>query len=298
MDALDDLAMAVFLFALVKVFFLFLSWYLPDDADRDHRKSFDNLFDHLDGMTIREVLDRSVKRLVSRMTSTFPSKARAGSYFFLFFVTFNLISIAVSAVVGIMLRRGQKLGEALVTFTDIFGEKISVPSIIHMTLVCSVFAMLSLAVTWYLVVRASNSLTFFGLIIHLILDIMLTILAVFWIIYGMTFFGGPLEGHLPGDITELIVRMKELYHRHGFLAFVPLAAITASTSLPTFVYVFLCGLLLFLRMLPKRFQNFCKWTIYQITTDEKPVLHQVGTFAGALTAIFMGLLALVRQLSS
>ena len=285
------LALAAFIFLVIKSLFALLGWYSRDGSDVLYRRHLDALVDKLETLTLFEVGHAYVQRWVLRVRGLLHTFKRPRLTIIGVFFCINLICFYL----------GMFIIRPLFDYVDFISPNVLTVGL-GLTAGGVVFDILSIAVTWWLVKRAVASLKFFKMIGHILLDLFVAVIAIFWVFFLVTII--TLAGEFTmADLSILYSSPQTLFILLGRIFFgeknvyymlrVLILIMGASAALPTLTYlVFLIPLVLF-KLTPQWVHKIGSKMIYLVTTDQKPVLTQLGNVFGSLGAILTALLAVV-----
>jgi len=293
------LALAAFIFLGIKSLFGLLGWYSRDGSDVLYRQHLDAWFDKLEEMTLFELAHGYFARWVSKVRDLVHSFKRPWLVIIGVFFCINLISYLLWSIAYFYF--SYEASEASIDDYMNIGLMggLLIPGGIF-------FDIISISVTWWLVKRAIASLTIFKIISHTFLDIALGILAMCWVLILFLVYTGLFTTELYWNLVNFLAilgtaegrtvlfegffdLLSELWSEPWLKYFAIIMG--ASSVLPTLTYlVFLIPLVLF-KLTPRWIHRIGSKTIYLVTTDQKPVLTQLGNVFGSLGAIFTALLA-------
>lgn len=286
-DLLIVLGTAVFCFALVRILFGFLAWLFPE-ADDLYRARLDAFFDRLDETPIFEVGRDVLQRLILPVRRFFARRLRAYAVVGLVSLVLNAaVFVAASAwVIGFYL--WDESGLDAVLWAAGQADPLDVVGLVLLVgLLGAVFDLLSLAVTLYLLNKASLAKNAGALVEHLGIDVVIAAVSCLWayaifdivlrlyyeqlVPFWAAYTDDQPEQYLRPTMWDTLQVSEQLWYGVIWLGI--------SVSLPTLIYLAALLPVLALRIIPRAVQRGLSRVVYLISTDRQPVLKQVATFA-------------------
>jgi hypothetical protein len=285
------IAYSAFTFIGFKVFFSFLAWFASTENDRLIRKKLDSIWDRLQGINLFDLMHRVLQRLVERTRATFPGKKRA-----VLFLTLTILGLNFLAWMGtnIMFFRGPHVSmspEFESTMDLILFRWVDLTAGFKYTVATFPVTAISAWVTWALIVRAAESRSLTLLIVHLLIDVVLAIAALYAtrVVNLVLIAPYSLADSMPMALNQILGMFEQNdYGRRAF--FVPLAL---AASAPTIAYMSLSIAAVIAFLTPKAFQHMLRRVLYLVSTDNRPVLDQVGNVAGAAGVFLVALISIL-----
>ena len=268
------LGVSLGIFTIIKSFFGILGWYTKDFQDVMYRNRLDNLWTLLNKKSLYNIAHNFLKVLVQRIEKTIiPNKLGVIIIFFsLNYSLFWFASIGVDNSDFI----GKNMG---IHNSNKFMDSEAQAAAIFIGFVGLILDYLSLLITMWLIKNAANSHTIKGISLHIFLDIIIaTMSALVFVSVALVIDGN----YLP---------FQDYFKEQKLLIFSMTLGITS--TIPSTVYFIIAIILILIWVIPKKVQMIISNIIYRLTTDDKPVLTQLGNILGGLAGIVGGSIALL-----
>lgn len=292
------IADVILAFLFTKGIFLFFGWITKYDGDLLYRKNIDKFLDVLENKSVYEVFVEYIHVLVSKMQDVFSS---AKFKYFVFPLSVYFINVLLYYYVtfyrlqvdGINVHEYyyrlliKNFPSCTVYYNPVFGMFIG-------PLFLTIIGILSVAITIKLLQRASRTNSRLNLFILFILD--LSFCLVFWfVIRKFSFF---VEGVGRGIGTLITCYPNydkfDMYFKSTVETglwilnnFKPASVyffLGITSYLPTISYVVIVLPILLMVFQPRATRH----VLFLITTDNKPIMTQLGNFFGVI-AVFLSL---------
>lgn len=278
-------------FIILKFLFHLLGWYSRDSSDQLYRKQLDALFDRLWQMPPVELFQRFLGRTVTRFDDTFGAFPFVSAKWLGVFFALNVVSLPLGVVALWILREQSLLGGIVGSAESYLFQ--SMPQAVTALLVAGVigalFDLVSLAVTRVLLVAAAKAearLVGVGLLLLDAAFVFIVFLCARWLFV----FGSCLIFDVHSSFEEAWMLLYP--DLSGFAAPITLVA---TSALPTIAYLTVGVVLAGLHFFPQGMNQCLIRTVYQISTDSKPVLSQIGNVVGVGAAILTALGVVLTQ---
>ncbi len=277
-----------------------LSWYFKDEGDVLLRSNLDRLWVCLHDITLRSSLYKYFDKLVKRLNDTFPDKKRAMIFYFFFGFLLNSISAFVGYIIWAM-STYSAAGYDVTVFDVVVKsfeqytaswDKFRYPLILMLLVSFAgvIVDLLSIVITWKLLKMMVKSKYISMVFVHLIFDIILAALAVVWALVVLFFFAYVTSELNLNSVTNTTQVFTQEVIKQSNKSFTWYGIVVGLTScIPTLLYLMLGSFLAIVHIIPNTFRNIFVKIIYLITTDNKPVLTQLGNFSGGVAALLVGL---------
>lgn len=269
------LGVSIAIFAIIKSFFGVLGWYSKDSQDKLYRENLDKIWLKIDGKSLFDFGHMFLIRLDKKIeTSLKPKKEQIVLFFFIlnFFFFYFAAIFADNTELS-----GRKFG------IDFIDDIFAIPTLIFALLI-AIFGTLIDSISFYITIllikKAANSPDIFGITKHLFFDLTIALIST------SLFFSGIL---LFEDGVFLDFQEQKLL----IFSFV----IGITSTLPSLTYLLIGIVLLFLWSIPIKIQKIVHMTIYKLTTDNSPVLTQLGNLIGGGIGVLGGIAAIIKILN-
>ena len=292
-------AMAGAGFILSKVIFGCLGWYTQLGADALYRSRLDRLWDALHNLGFSELSQRALVRLVAKLDAMLVDRRRVILIFFAASAVINFFSLVLGAAIFFHIQD--------MSLADIFSEDTPIVGFLAVfvlvPLMGCLFDIISAWVTIALLRHASRNPKITVLAWHAGADLVVAGFALLWVAFCVGLVASFLE--IDKSVIESFMFQLEMLHEglrdffNGLNTDASANAIVylilgSSTALPTLAYLTIWVALVIVWSLPEALKPYFRNIIYLVTTDNKPVLSQLGTFFGGCAAILGALVAIIK----
>lgn len=282
----ESLGIAVFVFLAIKTFFGALGWYSRDGKDELYRENLDKVWDRLNAGTLFDLGHFFLQRLVSRIRQTVGAEGFSMWKLVLMAVTGNLVLFCSISLTAYLVELISGEGIDAIPMSTV---KITIFYAMVSTLFGVLGDIVSVFVTWRRLKSAAKSVspgkTFWHIFIDSSLAMLIICLSVVAGMLAMNYFFQISAS----NILELAGEELEFFNRLGN----GLLLTTLTATLPTLFYVATGSALLALKLTPDIVSRFVKKSVYLLTTDDKPVLSQLGNIFGGTAALLASLIKLL-----
>ena len=299
-DLIAVLVYATASFIVVHILFGVISWIYPD-SDQIYRSNLDRAIEEIDQKTFFDLGKCLLIRLVEkigklRLRVAIPL-VLIGSFLLNVIVYFTTISVVTST------HFAESFGGYDAVFESILAANI-VDLLVMIMLVGSlgtIFDCLSLGITVWLIYRASIATTARSLLSHVGVDLVVALVAIAWAYAILTltlqyFYEElqPLVRVYAGSFADRYLRpsIGSTLEVNPGLWYVVIG-LGLSTAVPTMIYLLVLAPLLSFRLIPRRIQEFISLILFRITTDERPVLQQLGRISKGASVVIGATVALL-----
>ena len=301
------LALAAFFFLIAKAMFWFLAWLYPE-LDKVHRDRLDGTISWLDEKPLFELGRLVLSPIVRR-----------GQQLFLRWFVGSLLVIALSLALNAVVLTATLGGVIVSRFSTVsWGLDVTLYVIKEVGwfnffqinglvgILGAFFDLLSLAVTIELLRRASVATTVRSLVGHVGVDFIVAAISCMWS-YAILDYTLKSNYDKYFGLINLFSVGKPHHHmgktlwdtlRYNPGVWYVIIGLAVSAALPTIIYVGIWFVLFFLRIIPRKIQNFLSRVLFALTTDNVPVLERVGSLLGVLTAILTLLFTILKSWAS
>ena len=276
----------------VKFVFLFLGWLSRDGYDCLYRRQLDQSWDLLQEKSIRQVFLSAYTDILNRINASKWFYIRMliltsfminllcigmGPRFWQFYINGDFTNPIYNLFSDMLCQSAMELGT---TATALEALMMYAFFVSFFSIVGTISDFFSGAISWLLLRTIAKNPNLTQIVLHFSLDIGFCLLACFWP-FILVFFTTESE--------SILRLMAHLFNRYPVLIYAS-GLLGLSTAIPTFLYSIALLFTLSLFLMPKSLKTIVVKVIYLISTDEKPVLAQVGTvmavLAGFLVAIY------------
>ena len=321
-------------FVIVKEIFMFLSWLKPEEPGAPARQRLDSIWDTLVSSTPEHLIRRIFRQIILRASFNRILSVRGILIVTLSSAIINslMVLLGLTIMMGTALRSDEvwRNKASLAGFTNAVPEgpdrewtiqevgfksqrafyafvfrEMTWPTLDQRDsydLLSYIFAAvildwLSLLITLGLISHLLQSKTKFSVALHILADLLLAVIVVFIImafcdIYGKWRMGWLARASL---FRELEVFYEMLVSKHSVYLIMNVL-LGATALLPTAIYLVILLIVLAGHYIPRRCYSFATLVIFRLATDNKPLLSQLGTVAGAVAGICVVLWQLLSEL--
>ncbi len=304
MEISETLIYTASVFVITKVVFSILGWYSTLDGDKLYRRHLDKIWTNIQSMTIFELTHKSIVRAKERVRLYFKNWRKAIWFFTKLFFIMNIIMFFLGIVFVIHLNPDTSWELA---FYLTLLDPLRIIGIVIFALVSTSIDVVSIFIAWLLLSKLSEQSTVFALVFHFFIDLVVSIVMSVVSLFLSTFVLAIFLGGLDPDFTAFeggkqAIGAFQSFTVEGFIVTFDKFGIelikalggfffffSASSCFPILIYFFLLILLIILRIIPMRLKGIIEKTIFLITTDDKPVLKQLGNIIGGIAALLAAL---------
>lgn len=289
------IANAVFYFVLLNGFFLLLGWYTQFDGDITYRKKLDDLLDKSEKSTVFNVLIDGIRLFYEKISKLISAKIvkylylPAALYLFnviiYFYVTFFRLKVGETNLhdfhIASLIRNSPNCSGY---YNPLYGVLLA-------PVLLTLLSIVSVAITIFLLRRATNATSKFRFFIIILMDFFLCVLFLVFVrkfsflVFGFgravgTFRDCDLADFMPFYIqneADLFVWFGQNFTVYDLYPFFGLSSVVLTVS-----YVVIMFMLLIVMTLP----NVSKRFLFLITTGNKPVFTQLGLIFGSFASVF------------
>lgn len=294
---MTELVTALFVFALVKVSFEVLDWLLSDENDKIYRGHLDELVKKLDDYSLYQLAFLLGERIASRLKSISANR---------------FIVVCVLLILFVVLTN---YGALLISFSIMAreNENFDFPNRSLLHICWALFRELgftgSQQILWILVGSSFTSVIAFYCSYRLSINTKRTTtgLQLAWLIVkqlGVVFVSGffivgfvylsvwfyDLSSNTETQQYLFTQTVRMLYWREKLLIVVVLVNTIASTF-PSVLFLLVLVFLATLKVVPGFVRKAMSFTVYRLTTGNKPVLAQLGTLSGLVAGLISAVIA-------
>lgn len=285
----EALGLAVFVFIAFKTFFGVLGWYSRDGKDELYRKNLDKVWDRLYAGSLFDLGHFFLQRLVTRIRQTIGTK-----WYGIRIVAFCSFFWNGQIVFLAPILMPQNLQPPLDALS--LSDTAAFPVEGLLAVVCISIAgipsdVISSMVTWKRLKSAAKSISTRSLVKHVVVDAYLALFLAAMTIPLAGIVMGIFLGEVPPYFGIGNINAGPVLDRYTMFT---LRLIAFSALLPTLLYALFGASVLALRLIPDFVTRIIRKSVYLITTDDSPVLSQLGNIFGGVAAL---LAALVKLLS-
>ena len=323
---IEIVLLSVLLGTVILHFFKFLGWLSKDSFDHIVRDGLEKgIYLKLEEMSLFARAVSSLKHIVRKIRAEDPRHIR--NTFLTWALIFNFIGVLLGTVsiqldlkesghvVQYQLEESSIDWDSRVFWAKVFahfpptiqaGSQLQrfIGVLIWMSffiLAGILFDVFSLYVTWKLITLAIESTSLFRLLLHLIIDVAMALISLFWAMLPLGLLYSWLEHQLvayvsPADILQNVLTFWQSAFKAiwtlEWIADPEIYGVTRlifslgfSAVIPSLIYIGVLGILVFLHFIPEWLRNFIQFVLLKIIIDlEKPIFTQLGIAAGAAGA--------------
>ena len=292
-----EFAVAVLAFVVCKFFFGLLGWYSRNGSDDLYRQRLDTIWDRLHTDTLFDLAHRSLRRLVIRTRETLKTRRRALLRLAAMFFIINAISIVVALDVAILYLQ-RKIDHPGSGILNAFNAETPLSGVICLTIAALGvgFDLVSALISWFFLKKAAATNRLSSTIFHISADAVVAIVAMIWSSFTLISTVALMSGAtLLETLDFLLITAGHLssFMDDGWFAISIVMA--ASAAIPTLVHLSVSLVVLAAYATPRSLQLILRRSIFLVTTDEKPILGQLGTVAGAIAASLAALAGAIAK---
>jgi hypothetical protein len=302
---------AVGFFTLIKIFFGILGWYSRTGSDDIYRNSLDNLWERLHKESLFEVVHGILSQLVSRIDAIL--KHRYLAFFLFIFISFTINCIAIALSFAILFFKVNPIQYLFPFLLGLFTETFR--NYLIIAFMGALFDVISVFITIWLIRLASVSLSLLKATCHFIIDIILAFLSFYFTVYAALITVQLLVApniEFVSILQQAMITMRmALYYYSEVWSFLinginlsqlsnsqaislMLLIIGLSSVLPTLLYLSISVFIVAIKFIPNSFKSVVMNIIFLVTTDNKPVLSQLGTAFGVLVGALGAILTIIK----
>lgn len=303
------LTYAIIIFIIVKVTFDFLSWFLSNDGDIFVRSKIDILWVKVHNYQLTELVSRVFERISIKIIPYVKN--------YKFYLLVLLLGTCLNFFLwgGIeyyyFVQNGGTYGIDEVRYIVPWGGSVwgwdgSYFTLILRCFYCAIFDVISFMVTMHLLLHVPRHTNFLILFLLFLVDMVVVYLAISWVYfihehtYSLNFFIpffphhsvyrvdflGVLFHAVPAMFSDIYMAILGVNRTPG----VTYKVIQSfSSAIPTVIYLFLILFAIIAKLTPQLVIGGLSRLIFLLTTGDKPVLSQIGTFVAGVTAILVAL---------
>ncbi len=278
-------------FAIIKAFFALLGWFSRDGSDVVYRTHLDRLWDALHHKSLFQIVHGFFCRLVERSRATIVSP---WMWLLVFLGLSGLLNYLLFWCVSMWLDEtglpGKEMGVSREGLLKPLASRELQWVAVRLSVLGAGLDLLSLRITWWLILRAAKSPRLGGIIGHLILDAVFAATAALCMLAYVAWVDSGGRRFLL-TFGEIVIA-GQLEKVHVFAIILGL-----TSSIPSILYGLLGGATLAVWVLPTRLHPIVRHAVYLASTDSKPLLGQLGSVCGAIGGVLTAVAAFVKSMN-